>query len=212
MPRRTVPTPLTHLAALLSALLAAGCVSAVRRGELAAEAGDPHGALAAWEAGARSGDPEAQFLVGLCHEEGRGTPIDFGAAAAWYEASARQGFAPAQNNLGLLCFRGRGTPRDADAAARWFARAADQRFAPAQCNRGMLFLLGQGEPHDPAAAREWLGRAAANGDERARRMVAALERAEGPGAGGAAAPFAEHLADKVCSDAETMVPVAAPAR
>jgi TPR repeat protein len=97
------------LLAVLVCLLTA-CASADDRGA-AVRAVEPPVALAEWQPLAEGGDPMAQFLVGLAHDEGRDTAEDPRAAARWYRMAAEQGHAAARNNLGLLHYEGRGVER-----------------------------------------------------------------------------------------------------
>jgi TPR repeat protein len=56
---------------------------------------------------------------------------------------------------------------------RWFRKAADQGDAPAQNNIGWLYAKGEGVPRDLGQAREWMQKAAANGNELAKKWLAA---------------------------------------
>lgn len=79
-----------------------------------------------WEALAARGDAEANFSLGLLHEDGLGTPVDMQRALAHYETAARAGSGRAQYRLGLLHAAGTRVPRDVDAARRWLQLAAAQ--------------------------------------------------------------------------------------
>lgn len=177
---------------LALAMLTAGCQTAVQRGQVAAAAGNHALALAHWQIGAEAGDPEAMFLVGLCHEEGRGTPRDQAAAAAAYHQGAERGYPAAMNHYGLCCFQGTGTTRDVEAAAAWFTAAASKGHAPALTNLGILHLLGLGAAQDVDRAAELLATAAAAGDPPARRLLTALEK---QAAAGPVAALRQALAD-----------------
>jgi TPR repeat protein len=122
----------------LFTLFAAGCTATLRDGWSAYERQDGAAAIASWRPLAESGDPDAQYLIGLVLDEGHGVPADPAEAAAWYRRAAEHGSAAAQNNLGLLYWTGRGVVRSEVEAARWFDRAADQGFAKAASNRVIL--------------------------------------------------------------------------
>ena len=80
--------------------------------------------LAVWLEQARSGDPEAQTIVGELFERGVGATPDPGAAAAWYQRAAEAGYARAQVNLGHLYENGLGVAKDARRALSLYRQAA----------------------------------------------------------------------------------------
>jgi len=69
---------------------------------------------------------EAMNMMGRCHENGWGVPVDLERAAASYRASAEGGRDWGQYNLGNLLFDGRGVAPDRLQALRWYLRAASQ--------------------------------------------------------------------------------------
>lgn len=85
-----------------------------------------------WEALAAQGNAEANFSLGLLHEDGLGTPADMARALAYYETAAQGGSGRAQYRLGLLHASGTRVPRDADKARHWLQRAAAQGDQDAQ--------------------------------------------------------------------------------
>jgi hypothetical protein len=80
--------------------------------------------LAVWLEQARSGDPEAQTIVGELFERGLASTPDYAAAAEWYRRAAEAEFPRAQVNLGHLYEKGLGVPRDPQQALGWYRRAA----------------------------------------------------------------------------------------
>jgi len=88
--------------------------------------GDFDSAYREWLPLAEFGDVEAQFNLGVMHDEGAGVQQDLAAAAAWYHKAAQRGFVDAQANLGVMYYHGHGVPRDHGEAARWFREAANQ--------------------------------------------------------------------------------------
>ena len=58
-------------------------------------------------------------------------------------------------------------------AMRWFRMAADHGDARAQNNIGWLYANGEGVPRDLAQAREWMQKAAGDGNELAKKWLAA---------------------------------------
>ncbi len=82
---------------LLSAcLLTSGAVLAdLRAGLSAYQRGDYVTARAAFEAGARSGDPESQYMLGQMYAQGRGTLQNYVEAHRWYNLAAARGYGEA---------------------------------------------------------------------------------------------------------------------
>ena len=88
--------------------------------------GDYDAAYQEWLPLAELGDPEAQFNLGVMHDEGAGMAQDLAVAAGWYQKAAEQGFVDAQSNLGMMYYHGQGVPRDHEQAKTWFQKAARQ--------------------------------------------------------------------------------------
>ncbi|MCC5869664.1 MAG: sel1 repeat family protein, partial [Gammaproteobacteria bacterium] len=103
--------------------------------------------LAVWLEQARSGDPEAQTIVGELFERGLGSTPDYVAAAEWYRRAAEAGFARAQVNLGHLYENGLGLPKDPQQALGWYRRAAGKPPAHRQETEP------HGAPHKPPPPR-----------------------------------------------------------
>ncbi|MBO60721.1 MAG: hypothetical protein CMO63_01945 [Verrucomicrobiales bacterium] len=74
---------------------------------------------------ASKGNPEAQFALGVMHQNGQGVPINFMEAAKWYEKSARQDNPLAQHLIGLAYKEGSGVPKDPAEAYKWLHLAAE---------------------------------------------------------------------------------------
>lgn len=73
---------------------------------------------------AQQGIPEAQFILGLMYDNGRGVPQDYAMAVKWYRKAAEQGIAKAQFNLGVSYEDGQGVPRNYILAYMWFDLAS----------------------------------------------------------------------------------------
>jgi len=115
---------------------------------------------------ARTGDPRAEFVLGLLYEKGRGIMMDAAAAAEWYRRAADQGLAEAQNNLGALYSNGEGVRHDHAEALKWWTLAADQGLVTSQANLAELYAEGDGVPHDLVQAYKWSALAAGEGERR----------------------------------------------
>jgi TPR repeat protein len=115
---------------------------------------------------AESGDPSAQFKMGVRYELGDGVPQDYAQAAVWYRKAADQGRAHseatvlAQFALAVLYERGQGVPQNYAQAASWYRKAADRDHRGAQAALSVLHTAGKGVPQDLVAAHMWLNIAA----------------------------------------------------
>jgi len=58
------------------------------------------------QARAKQGDADAQFMLGVMYEEGKGVTQNDKTAVKWYRLAAEQGYAAAQNNLGVKYAKG----------------------------------------------------------------------------------------------------------
>src|SRR5215831_7364766 len=69
-------------------------------------------ALAQLQASAKRGDRQAQFELGVCYRDGKGTPTNAPEAVAYFRRAAQNGLAKAQVELGNCYMRGTGTEQD----------------------------------------------------------------------------------------------------
>jgi hypothetical protein len=75
---------------------------------------------------AESGDPVAQYQLGLLYHIGHGVPMSYRESLDWYRKSANQGNPEAQNALGMMYYVGHGVPKDYVQVYKWLKLAADQ--------------------------------------------------------------------------------------
>jgi len=97
----------------------------------------------ALRASAESGDPVAQFKLGLEYfrgTAGRGQNPDL--AAYWFGQAAGKGLPQAQLNYAVCLENGFGITRDPKKALDWYARAAEQDVIPARLGMALLLLNG----------------------------------------------------------------------
>lgn len=104
---------------------------------------------------AKSGDPQAQMLLGL-QEIG----TDKSNAAKWLQAAAAQGMPVAQYRLATLYAQGRGVPADSAKAFRWYSAAAQRGNRKAMSNLALAYAQGSGTAKDPREAALWFSKAA----------------------------------------------------
>jgi Sel1 repeat len=112
---------------------------------------------------AEHGNVEAQFILGMCYEEGKGVPRDYAEAVKWFHRAADHGHAAAECQLGFCYFVGEGVKQDAEEAARWYGKAAGQGNAAGQFNLGSCYAAGKGVAKDAAEAVRWYRRSAEQG-------------------------------------------------
>lgn len=82
---------------------------------------------------ADQGLADAQTMLGIAYDTGKGVGQDDVAAASWYRKAADQGNVHAQSQLGLMYEKGRGVAQDYVAAASWYRKAAERGDPLAQC-------------------------------------------------------------------------------
>lgn len=150
-------------AVLTVALAAAAAAAGLDDGVAAYQRGDYAAAQKVFEKEAATGDPRAQYNLGVMYLTGHGVERDAKAAMLWHRRAADQGLAVAQHGLGVLYYRGTGTARDPAAAAAWFRKAADQGLADAQYNLGVMYFNGEGVEENLAEVVKWISLAAGKG-------------------------------------------------
>ncbi|MEA2758638.1 MAG: localization factor PodJL, partial [Methylobacteriaceae bacterium] len=110
-----------------------------------------------------TGDPSAQYELGVRYAEGRTTTRDPKLAAQWFEKAANQGLAAAQYRIGSIYEKGIGVTRDLNISKTWYQRAADAGNTRAMHNLAVLIAEGtEGKP-DYTAAANWFKQAAEHG-------------------------------------------------
>jgi len=112
---------------------------------------------------AESGNPAAEYNLGVCYLTGSGGTASPEKAARMFESSAGKGFAPAMSALGFLHLRGQGVDVDYSRAADWFLQSATGGFSEARLRLAGLLASGCGVERDLPAARKMLKEAAEAG-------------------------------------------------
>ena len=142
--------------------------------EAAYNHGDYATALRGFRHLAEQGYAEAQFILGIMYDNGKGVAKDAAEAAKWFRRAAEQGHAKAQFNLGIMYARGEGVAEDGAEAAKWFRRAAEQGYAEAQFILGIMYDNGEGVPKDVTEAVKWFRRAAEQGNAEAQFLLGSM--------------------------------------
>ena len=117
----------------------------------------------ALRAAAASGNPAAEYEIGVRYSEGRGVPVDLELAAQWFESAANHGLAPAQYRLGSLYEKGQGVKKDVNKARALYLQAADKGNAKAIHNLAVLYAEGIDGKPDYGTAAQWFRKAASRG-------------------------------------------------
>ncbi|MBI1261940.1 MAG: hypothetical protein GC184_09460 [Rhizobiales bacterium] len=112
---------------------------------------------------AASGDPAAEYQLGLDYANGDGVGADMTKAAEWYRKSADQGMAVAQYRLAALYEKGRGVSQSNSKAMEWYAKAAAGGNVKAMHNLAVIYAEGRGAKQDFATAAKWFEQAAQYG-------------------------------------------------
>lgn len=124
---------------------------------------------------AKSGNPGAQYHLGLLYYNGKGVAENEKRAVELLTAAARQGNVDAMYQLGNAFIFGNDTTRlvaDADVeAANWYFKAAKAGNADAQYSLGLMFLAGKGLAKNDKEAAYWMQQAAKNGHKDAKDYV-----------------------------------------
>jgi TPR repeat protein len=126
---------------------------------------------------AKSGNRDAQHLLGLMYYMGRGVERDYKQAMAWSRKAARQGKADAQYVVGAMYYTGNSVPQDQKEAVSWFRKAAEQGHAEAQHALGLMYRYHvAGMPQDVVLAYMLWNLAAAGGNANAIEQRASISR------------------------------------
>jgi uncharacterized protein len=164
-------------AGLLAAVLlwASPAISApTDKAAQAMEKGDFKTALSELRPLAAKNDPNAQFLLGMLYDSGKGVPQDQKVAASWYRKAAKQKHLVAQLFLGVMLYAGQGVKQDYEEAARWLRAPADSGNDQAQFYMGSMYANGHGVKKDEAEAIRWLQKSAAQKNTRAMGLLTPL--------------------------------------
>ena len=130
-------------------------------GMSALEDKDFQGAIAVFGPLAAKGNGDAQFMLGVMHENGLGLEKNLSAAASWYLKAAEAGIASAQYNIGVFYQLGTGVAADPREALKWHSRAADQGHHRAHNKLATMYYTRVSVVRDTVEAWKWLTLAAA---------------------------------------------------
>ncbi|HZL60056.1 MAG TPA: hypothetical protein VFC38_10195 [Stellaceae bacterium] len=137
--------------------------------------------LAGWlEERVKSGDPVAEYRLGVLYALGQGVKQDYAHSAQLFKSAADGGVAEAQYNVAVMYSEGMGVQRDPAQAVQWYQKAAAQGNGNAAFNLGVAYSNGNGVSQNIEEASRWFRRAAAAGVVNAQYNLGLLyERGEG---------------------------------
>jgi TPR repeat protein len=95
-----------------------------------------------------AGNPLAQFMLGLFHQNGWGRPADADAACAWFAKAAPRGIPAAQHLHADCLMRAPDAPGNAAAALASYLDAANNSHYISWCAAAELLIRGRGVPRD----------------------------------------------------------------
>ena len=144
-------------------------------GKRAYEQGDYSAALKELRPLAEQGNAEAQVLLGLMYNFGRGVPLDSSQALKWYKAAAEHGNPAGQCQLGTLYLSGGAVPKDTAQGLKLLKLAAEHGYPDAYLTLGLAYMNLKDVPRDVVQADMWLRLATVQGEPLARGQLAKLE-------------------------------------
>ena len=104
---------------------------------------------------AKTGDPEAEFILGRCYFNGLGVAQNKAEALKWFEKSANQGIVEAEMMVGISYWTGVDVKMDGARGVKWFRKAADQGEPGAFHYLGAAYYLGRGVKQDYVQCYKW---------------------------------------------------------
>jgi TPR repeat protein len=134
--------------------------------------GDFDNAMSELKPLAAKGDPDAEFLLGMLYDSGKGVARNQATAASWYRKAAEQKHLFAQVYLGALYYSGQGVKQNYGEAARWFRGPAAAGNDQAQFYLGSMYANGAGVGKDGTEAIRWLTKSAQQRNTRAMGLLA----------------------------------------
>jgi TPR repeat protein len=104
---------------------------------------------------AKSGDSDAEFMLGKCYYDGLGVAVDKAEALKWIEKAAEQGIPEAQMMVGINYWLGIDVKMDEAKGVQWFRKAAEQGEPGSFFYLGASYYLGKGVKQDYVQSYKW---------------------------------------------------------
>jgi hypothetical protein len=113
---------------------------------------------------AQSGDPDAEYRLGLLYHRGSPeTPKDETKATEWFRRSAEKGDPKGENALGIAYMQGDGVAKDDKASFDWVYKSALQGNPKGEAALWVFYHRGAGTPKNESEGLHWLVSSAQNG-------------------------------------------------
>ena len=122
-----------------------------------------------------NGDPEAQFELAKCYQDGLGVKKNTSVAASWLNKSAESGYLPALFALGQRNELGIDITPNLEQAAKWYRKAAEQGHAESQFRLGLMYDEGRGVKQNDKKALDLIKKAADSGLQEAKEYIKSLK-------------------------------------
>lgn len=120
---------------------------------------------------AETGDVDAQVLLGICYEDGKGIAKDESKALYWYELAADGGDAYGMAYAGIMYVIGKGCEKNVSKGFRLIQKSANQGNRVGEVYLGDCYYHGvEGEP-DVLKAWEWYKKASEQGSKEAKKRI-----------------------------------------
>lgn len=122
---------------------------------------------------ARSGNSEAQYLLGILYRDGSGGRVkDPAKSHAWMLEAARRGHARGAFEAGQNYYFGRaGQPKNPREGFKWCLKSAEAGHPPAQFIVAMIYFDGKLVKQDVDKFLYWMQKAAKGGHAKAKKVV-----------------------------------------
>ena len=142
---------------IISAILVCGSLLYADSVNLGNQLEQEHNDYNTFFAAAKSGDIDAQMILGEMYLDGIGIEADHQKAFFWLSKAARSGDSQAQYLLGFMYENGLKVASNIKRAVKWYTEAALQGDILAQYNLAIIYKEGKGEVEkDMKKAFKWL--------------------------------------------------------
>lgn len=125
---------------------------------------------------ANAGDPIAQHELGIRYLLGEGFEVDTSRSFYWIKKAADLGLETALYNVGIFYNNGWGVEWNPFIAFKYFLQSAEKGFAQAQFVIGIIYTEDLIVPKNLIIAHNWLKKASTQNNERAKEILAQLEK------------------------------------
>lgn len=142
---------------------------------------DPAKAIALFQAGAKKGDPYAQYSLAKALIYGVGTKPDVERGMKLLVSAAESGHTYAMNQLGYEYRYGTHTKADPKRALTFFEKSVSRQDVWGMLNLGLLYRDGIGVEKDPGKAMQLFEEADKGGQPAAATLIALMMQDEGKG-------------------------------